>query len=102
MVHRPADARLLSNLVSHEKDYSKTLNALLNASEASQACLAAYAAASAPTTSRTILNVAAIFAAADEAHARYAATVEEWRDMLRGLHALEEEVGNVIRDREIL
>ncbi|TEB35288.1 hypothetical protein FA13DRAFT_1811030 [Coprinellus micaceus] len=102
MVHRPADARLLSNLVSHEKDYSKSLNALLNASESSQGCLAAYAAASAPTTSRTILNVTAILAAADDAHARYAAAVEEWRDMLRGLHALEEEHGNVLRDREIL
>ncbi|KAJ3522692.1 hypothetical protein NMY22_g11779 [Coprinellus aureogranulatus] len=43
-----------------------------------------------------------ILAAADDAHARYAAAVEEWRDMLRGLHALEEEVGSVIRDREIL
>ncbi|KAF6756586.1 hypothetical protein DFP72DRAFT_272283 [Ephemerocybe angulata] len=102
MVHRPADARLLSSLVSHEKDYSKHLSALLASSQSSQASLAAYAAASPPITSRTILNVAAIFAAADDAHARYAQAVEEWRDMLRGLHALEEEVGNVIRDREIL
>ncbi|KAJ2913556.1 hypothetical protein MD484_g6855, partial [Candolleomyces efflorescens] len=102
MVHRSADARLLSNLVSHEKDYSKQLQALLTASQSSLGSLTAYAAASPPATSRTILNVAAILAAADGAHQRYASAVEEWRDMLRGLHALEEEVANVIRDREIL
>jgi hypothetical protein len=33
MVRRSADARLLSNLVSHEKDYSKQLQALLTASQ---------------------------------------------------------------------
>ncbi|RXW19029.1 hypothetical protein EST38_g6821 [Candolleomyces aberdarensis] len=102
MVHRSADARLLSNLVSHEKDYSKQLQTLLTASQASLGSLTAYAAASPPATSRTILNVAAILSAADSAHQRYASAVEEWRDMLRGLHALEEEVANVIRDREIL
>ena len=89
MVHRSADARLLSNLVSHEKDYSKQLQALLTASQASLGSLTAYAAASPPATSRTILNVAAILAAADGAHQRYASAVEEWRDMLRGLHALD-------------
>ena len=102
MGHRPADARLLSHLVSHEKEASKARQSLLAVSQSALGSLQAYAAASPPATSRTILNVASVFSAADGAFAAYAAAVDEWRDMLRGLHALEEEVGNVIRDREIL
>jgi hypothetical protein len=37
MVHRPPDSRLLTNLLSQEKDYTKHLNALLDSSHSSQA-----------------------------------------------------------------
>ena len=37
MVHRPADSRLLSNLLTHEKDYAKHLAILLDYSQASLA-----------------------------------------------------------------
>lgn len=102
MVHRGADARLLSNLTTQEKEYSKHWTALLHASSSSLAGFSAYAAASEPTTSRAILNVAGVLAAADDALAGYRRAIEEWRDLLKGLQQLEEEVGNIVRDREIL
>ncbi|KAH6904869.1 hypothetical protein BKA70DRAFT_512630 [Coprinopsis sp. MPI-PUGE-AT-0042] len=102
MVHRGADARLLSNLTAQEKEYSKQWTSLLHASSSSLAGFTAYAAASEPTTSRAILNVAGVLAAADDALAGYRRAIEDWRDLLKGLQQLEEEVGNIVRDREIL
>lgn len=102
MVHRPADSRLLTNLLTHEKDYSKHLNTLLDYSNASLASFSAYAAASSPPASQVILSVAGSLAGADDALRRYASAVDEWREHLKELKSLEDEVGNIMRDREIL
>ncbi|KAJ6632158.1 hypothetical protein B0H10DRAFT_1976355 [Mycena sp. CBHHK59/15] len=102
MVHRPADSRLLSNLLSQEKEYAKHLSTFLDHSNASLASFTAYASASAPSSAHLILAVAGSLAAADEALRHYAAAVDRWRDYLKGLKALEDEVANIMRDREIL
>ncbi|PFH52510.1 hypothetical protein AMATHDRAFT_139916 [Amanita thiersii Skay4041] len=102
MVHRPPDSRLLANLLSQDKDYHKAFTTLLDAAHASVASLSAYAAASRPPASSIILTVAGSLASADEALRRYAKSVDEWRDMMKGLKTLEDEVANVLRDREIL
>ncbi|KAJ7609657.1 hypothetical protein FB45DRAFT_982388 [Roridomyces roridus] len=102
MVHRPADSRLLANLLSQEKDYAKHLGTFLDHSNASLASVTAYASASSPESAQVILAVAASLASADDALRHYAAAVDRWRDYLKGLKALEDEVGNIMRDREIL
>ncbi|KAK7452719.1 hypothetical protein VKT23_012120 [Stygiomarasmius scandens] len=102
MVHRPSDSRLLNNLISHEKDYSKSLSSLLSSSHASYTSLTAYAASSPPPASQVILAVAGTLLHADEAFRAYARAVDEWRAKLQELKDLEDEVGNVMRDREIL
>ncbi|KAF9005173.1 hypothetical protein BDQ17DRAFT_1171356, partial [Cyathus striatus] len=102
MVHRPADSRLLTNLLSHEKDYTKHLLSLLDYSHASLSSFTAYAAASSPPASQVILSVAGHLSSADDALRRYAASIDQWREMMKNLKALEDEVGNIMRDREIL
>jgi hypothetical protein len=102
MVHRPSDSRLLVNLISHEKEYSKQLSTLIDHSQASLASFSAYASASAPPASQIIIQVAGALAGADEGLRKYAASLEVWQDQLRSLKDLEDEVGNVMRDREIL
>ena len=102
MVHRPADSRLLSNLLLQEKDYLKQFNLLFNSSAASLDSFTAYAAASPPPASQVILAVAGLLAAADDALKRYALGVEQWRDAMRALKDMEDDVGNIMRDREIL
>lgn len=102
MVHRAADSRLLSNLLQHEKDYTKQLLSLLDTSNASLTSLAAYAAASPQSLSPVIMAVAGSLAAADDALRRYAHSVELWRETMTRLKDMEDQVGNVIRDREIL
>ena len=102
MVHRPADSRLLSNLLQQEKEYSKQLSQLLESSNASLASFTAYAAASSPPGSHVIMSVAGSLAGVDEALKRYSTGVDEWRETMRGLKDAEEEVGNIMRDREIL
>ncbi|KAF7333501.1 hypothetical protein MVEN_02366300 [Mycena venus] len=102
MVHRPADSRLLANLLSQEKEYAKHLATLLDHSNASLASVTAYASASSPASAHLILSVAGSLAAADDALRHYAVAVDRWRDYLKGLKALEDEVGNIMRDREIL
>ena len=102
MVHRPSDSRLLVNLITHEKEYSKQLSVLLDHSQSSLASFSAYASASAPPTSQIIIKVAGALAGADEGLRKYAASLEVWQDQLKSLKDLEDEVGNVMRDREIL
>ncbi|OSC98126.1 hypothetical protein PYCCODRAFT_1439618 [Trametes coccinea BRFM310] len=102
MVHRPADSRLLANLLSHEKDYSKHLSILLDYSQASLASFSAFAAACAPPTSQVIVAVAGALAGADDALRSYAAAVERWQEQLKALKEMEDDVGNIMRDREIL
>jgi hypothetical protein len=102
MVHRPADARLLDNLLSQEKEYTKQLGTFLETSQASLASFSAYASASTPPVSQVILAVAGAFAGADEALQKYLEAVDEWRNQLRRLKELESDVGNIVRDRGIL
>ncbi|KAJ3981242.1 hypothetical protein F5890DRAFT_1418030 [Lentinula detonsa] len=102
MVHRSADSRLLANLISHEKEYTNQLQSLLNLSHASFNSLSAYAASSPPPASQVILAVASSLSNVDNALRVYAAAVEEWTKYLKELKDLEDEVGNVMRDREIL
>lgn len=102
MVHRPTDSRLLANLLSQEKEYAKQLATVLETSQASLASFSAYASASAPPISQVILSVAGALAGADEALQKYLGAVDGWRDQLRRLKELESEVGNIVRDREIL
>ncbi|KAK2464963.1 hypothetical protein APHAL10511_003039 [Amanita phalloides] len=101
MVHRPTDARLLTNLIAQEKDHSKHFYAFLDAANTSVSSLSAYAAASAPPASQIILKVSASLASADDALRRYAFSLDEWREQLKALKTLEDEVTNIIRDREI-
>ncbi|KAG5635877.1 hypothetical protein H0H81_009814 [Sphagnurus paluster] len=102
MVHRPADSRLLANLLAQEKDYAKHLHAVLEPAHASLSAFSAYASASAPPFSHSILAVAQSIAAADEALARYAAAVDGCREHLKDIKTMEDEVANIVRDREIL
>ncbi|KAI1793626.1 hypothetical protein LXA43DRAFT_197720 [Ganoderma leucocontextum] len=102
MVHRPADSRLLTNLLNHEKDYSKHLSILLDYSHASLASFSAYASASSPPTSQVIIAVAGVLAGADDALRNYAAAVQRWQEQLKALKTMEDGVGNIMRDREIL
>ncbi|KAH8985265.1 hypothetical protein EDB86DRAFT_2959934 [Lactarius hatsudake] len=103
MVHRPSDLRLLNSLLSNEKEYHKQLLVLLDThSQQSLGAFAAYASASPAPVARALIAVAGSFAGADDALRRYAASVETWHAELRALKDLEEEVKNVMRDREIL
>ncbi|KAM5545687.1 hypothetical protein V8D89_000725 [Ganoderma adspersum] len=102
MVHRPADSRLLTNLLTHEKDYSKHLSILLDYSHASLASFSAYASAASPPTSQVIIAVAGALTGADDALRSYAAAVQRWQDELKALKTMEDDVGNIMRDREIL
>ena len=101
-MHRPSDSRLLSNLLSHERDHLKALNTELDAAQAALASLSAYAAASPPPASTAVSAAAVALVGAHEALRGYVASVDEWCEHLRALKELEDEVGNVIRDREIL
>ncbi|KAI0065119.1 hypothetical protein BV25DRAFT_1783347, partial [Artomyces pyxidatus] len=100
MVHRPSDARLLTNLLTQEKEYHKQLSVLLDTHSLS--AFSAYASSSPAPVSNVVLAVARTLAGADEALRRYAESVEAWQAELRALRDFEEEVGNIVRDREIL
>ncbi|KAL0571934.1 hypothetical protein V5O48_010024 [Marasmius crinis-equi] len=109
LVYRPnldyvlsSDSRLLNNLISHEKEYSKHLHALLDSSHASFNSLTAFAASSPPPTSQIILAVAGSLSNVDDALRGYVVAVERWRQYLADLKDLEDEVGNIMRDRDIL
>ena len=103
MVHRlSSDSRLLSNLITHEKDYSKQLSNLLDSSYASLASLSAYAAATGQPVSRVITCIAGHFSSADDALRRYKTATEAWCEQLKTLKDMETQVSTIIRDREIL
>ncbi|EGO02314.1 hypothetical protein SERLA73DRAFT_49963 [Serpula lacrymans var. lacrymans S7.3] len=110
MVHRPPDSRLLTNLIHHEKDYIKHLFALFPLSHAALTSLSAYAIASpssgshqsSVSPSQTLTALVEVLASSDDALHRYTQAVERWREELAGLKDLEEDVGAVLRDREIL
>ncbi|KAG1838228.1 hypothetical protein C8R48DRAFT_838642 [Suillus tomentosus] len=110
MVHRPPDSRLLSNLIAHEKEYTKHLSALFPISHAALASLSAFAAASPsaiPSSSsaslaQTIATIVDILSGADDALQLYNKAVENWRDQLAHLIKLEQDIASILRDREIL
>ncbi len=102
MLHRPADSRLLANLLSHEKEHAKALAAQIDNAQASLSSFSAYASASPPPASHAIVAVAGTLVGANDALRGYLFAVEEWCEQLRELKTLEDEVGTVVRDREIL
>lgn len=102
MLHRPADSRLLSNLLSHERDYVHSLHSQLDYEQASLASFSAYASASPPPISQAIVAVAGALIGANDALRGYVLAVEEWCEQLKMLKDMEDEVGNIARDREIL
>ena len=102
MVHRPSDSRLLTNLLNAEKEYSKHFLSLLDSSHSSLSAFSAYAAASAPPASNAIIAVVGALSGADDALRRYVASVDDCRERLRELKDMEDNVGTILRDREIL
>ncbi|KAJ3914620.1 hypothetical protein F5877DRAFT_7096, partial [Lentinula edodes] len=94
------DSRLLARLITNEKQYTSNLQGLLVPSNASVTSLEAYAAS--PIPKLAILNLANTLRNADEAFRAYVGAVEEWVRLLGELKDLEDEVGGVLRDREIL
>ncbi len=93
---------LLTNLLNKEKECSGSLATTTDLFQASINALQAYAAASAPPTSHLIVAVSNCIANADEAIRKYCVALESWRLKLQALKDLEDEVGNVMRDRELL
>ncbi|EPQ53035.1 hypothetical protein GLOTRDRAFT_139985 [Gloeophyllum trabeum ATCC 11539] len=102
MVHRHPDSRLLASLISAESSYSKQLQSLLAHSASSLAAFSAYAAASAPPTSHVIISVATCLANVDGAVEGYYNALEEWKACLKQVKEAEDEVSNILRDRDIL
>src|SRR6266508_4461649 len=101
--HRPPDTRLLTHLLNHEKEYAKQLLALLTTSSSSLASLSAYAASTSPVENEALKGVVGVLAGVDEALRRYGGVVEkEWMERMVRVKELEEVVGSVGRDREIL
>ena len=96
------DTRLLDGVVKSEKDYSAALVSLLSISDISLSSISAYASSTTPPVSTAMLAVAVALAGADEALRKYIASVDAWREDLKQIRRLEDEVGNVLRDREIL
>src|SRR5260221_4383536 len=95
-MHRTADSRLLSNLLQHEKEYTKQLSILLDTSNASLTSLAAYAAASPQPLSQVIMAVACSLAAADDALRRYSHSVRLLTETQERLNARDSCWGNGI------
>ncbi len=54
------------------------------------------------TSAHAVITIAGSFAGAGDALRCYAISIEVWQEELHALKDLEDEVGNVIRDREIL
>ncbi|KIN93072.1 hypothetical protein M404DRAFT_36428 [Pisolithus tinctorius Marx 270] len=112
VVHRPPDSRLLSNLIAHEKEYTKHFTSLFPLSHAALASLSAYSAASpsenpysstaAGSLAQVLAAIVDVLAGADDALQRYLHVVEKWREQLVLLKELEDDVGAILRDREIL
>ncbi|KZV98898.1 hypothetical protein EXIGLDRAFT_606567 [Exidia glandulosa HHB12029] len=102
MVHRPGDPQLLAQLIKHDKEYATAFHALVVASTASRDSLSAYAAASPQNVARPIAVIVSALTGADDALNAYRESFEEWREHLRRLKEIEDEVAVVLRDRQIL
>ena len=102
MVNSTPQTRLLASLLKSTKEYNTTLTSHLVVSHTSLSGLQAYASASSPTTAASILGVADALKGADDAFARYASEVDHWRERLKEVKNAEEDVANILRDRDIL
>lgn len=102
MVHRHQDSRLLLQVLKTEKEYSSALNGVLVSSQASLTALGAYASSQSPAYSQSILSVVAALNGVDEALRGYVTAVDTWRADLKRVKRCEDEVANVMKDREIL
>lgn len=111
VVHRPPDSRLLTNLIAHEKEYTKHFVSLFPLSHAALASLSAYSAASpsenpyssnSGSPAQVLAAIVDVLAGADDALQRYLHVVEKWREQLVSLKELEDDIGSILRDREIL
>lgn len=102
MVQQTPQSRLLNNLLKSTKDYTSTLTSHILVSHTSLSGLQAYASASSPSTSAAIFGAAEALQRADDALVRYGEEVDIWRERLKEVRAAEEEVANILRDREIL
>ncbi|KIK19948.1 hypothetical protein PISMIDRAFT_106609 [Pisolithus microcarpus 441] len=111
VVHRPPDSRLLTNLIAHEKEYTKPFVSLFPLSHAALASLSAYSAASpsenpyssdAGSAAQVLAAIVDVLAGADDALQRYLHVAEKWREQLASLKELEDDIGSILRDREIL
>ena len=102
MVQQTPQSRLLNNLLKSTKEYTSSLASHLVSSHTSLSGLQAYASASSPSTAGAIFSVAEALQGADDALARYAQEVDHWRERLKEVKGAEEEVANILRDREIL
>ncbi|KAF4566127.1 hypothetical protein EYR36_011542 [Pleurotus pulmonarius] len=102
MVHRSGNSLLLTNLISQETLYSSSLSSLLNTSHVSITLYEAYAASSSADVAQLVMSVVEAMRAIDDALRGYEEKVKEGREVLKGVEKLEEEVGNVARDRDIL
>ncbi|KAG8707102.1 hypothetical protein FRC08_000691, partial [Ceratobasidium sp. 394] len=96
------DNRLLTNLIKCEKEHHSALLALLVRSHTSLAALSAYASTAAPPVAQALLGCIQAFAAADEGLRGYAAALEGWKEELKEVRRVEDEVKAVVRDKEIL
>ncbi|QRV81510.1 proteophosphoglycan ppg4 [Ceratobasidium sp. AG-Ba] len=97
-----ADNRLLTNLIKCEKEHHSALLALLVRSHTSLAALSAYASTAAPPVAQALLGCIQAFAAADEGLRGYAAALEGWKEELKEVKRVEDEVKTVMRDKELL
>jgi len=102
MVHRAQDSRLLAQVLKVDKEYSSALNGLLLSSQASLAALNAYASSCPPNHAQAMLSVVSALSGADEALRAYLLAVDAWRTDLKRVRRSEEEIGTILRDREIL
>ena len=99
MEHRPSDSRLLTTLLSNEKEHQQLLSLLDKCFQQSLGAFAAYASASPAPVARVVIAIAIAgsFAGADDALHRYAISIEAWQEEPRALKDLEDEVGTVVR-----
>lgn len=102
MVQQAPQTRLLTNLLKSTKDYTTSLQSHLLISHTATSGIQAYASASSPATASAILGVAEAFQGADDAIARYCIEVDHWRARLKEVKRAEEDVANILRDRDIL
>ncbi|KAJ8689579.1 hypothetical protein PTI98_012470 [Pleurotus ostreatus] len=102
MVHRSSNSLLLTNLISQETLYSSSLSSLLNTSHVSITLYEAYAASSSADVAQLVMSVVEAMRAVDDALRGYEGKIKEGREVLKSVEKLEEEVGNVARDRDIL